>query len=1372
MPDRDNRGRSILGNVGLYHNPEILSDVPMQNIKLRNYSTGAGQKLLADEKCSSILFNGVNTSKESREKFIQFLEQRLNDSSIREKAIDDQNSGKFSVTLEELIGSEGVNQLKAAILEEVNSREYREALFDSSTYLFSGDKKPNIAIIVAGPSSSGKTFSSIQQAEKLINERRLEPTQENIDNCNNFMVSCDGGIIREVSQMRKAIAQFAHILGYSLITDLHKETEAIFEPLKDVIKDTVRQADCGIIMPETFSYWYYGKSGKYKKDIDDFFDSKQDVHFINILEEEAEDAYKFSTMNKTIKAAGTARSGLTREKLVKFTDENIYLNIDSGEIGENKKYSAGPTLGGLFPQGFSFTNGITGSAAAGKYYEAKSKEKEKNNKVININYALTLVKPDPRDKNNLISAKQGDEDARIVPKKLYKAWQRARNYENYSEPFENFLQDKEIQERLAINSEFKLINLKPKVRAQIQADYMNYIRELAIKKAFESPEHLYDPQGRLIVDVKLDYDHFKEYIVEKYLYNKKIYINQNSKELIDGIIGFKTKDTVTVSFDVHSDQEVLKDLQDDFYNKLKEALPETMLPEVAQKIITAYEELPKGSIIALYQEYYFHLKGAARTYKETLASLKSEPVIYLKDLDVENAFQATMEFVNEKILEEFAQILANNYRANRGNLKIDQLNEALDLKRVDLLAEAHELLYRNIRNYHPDEDLVSEAVKKKIKKHAKHIAETNPATGNDVLHITNDGVANFIQNSEITAHFRARGKIANKQKITHYTNENGEIVANTIRPRLQVRVPSLPIKEHATKEERVKDVVEKLEILNQEYDFSKRLSEQNVDGTSSQFPKVFVYNLYTSIYKARFFPGWDQLGDFWKFLRKFGSWRKGGETGRNVQTRSADDILRGSHIFNMEKNRTQKNPLFCFVQNIPVNYQGNELTYTPRLLLFRKILSFIRFPINYFQVLHPTLHEATLMTDMAFMNTIVNTEYVKGTLFEGDCKGLIDDYKNYLKEIDKYHNKITNILGFKFISKIPARLTYFSETEYGAKAQKKIENIKKIFRDNTSTVNLDKADFTSLVKNTLKILVSHDLHHTHGCAKLMQTLSVYLENVSISGCKSGNERTLAINGRVLSLDIIARDYPKYRNDNNCQFNHKTFKDEDLKDLMEKFRGFHSSQSFTKENIEDSAIELDRTLGQFFDKYLEQLGPAVISQEDQHSSSKLQSCPEGEKTANSNFGERGLDNLKAANCEYMQAHKAAQKLMTGAVEANIAMAENEAFNSYRHSSFFSRRPHSAPSRAASPVPSLRPRNETSSPSRGSTAQMLDAFGVRSEVTQEIDELTANLRSPCSDTPRTGRTSALLRDNEESGAEEIKSNEEPSTSPPSINRSRSL
>ncbi|MDF1827750.1 MAG: hypothetical protein P1U39_05680 [Legionellaceae bacterium] len=190
--------------------------------------------------------------------------------------------------------------------------------------------------------------------------------------------------------------------------------------------------------------------------------------------------------------------------------------------------------------------------------------------------------------------------------------------------------------------------------------------------------------------------------------------------------------------------------------------------------------------------------------------------------------------------------------------------------------------------------------------------------------------------------------------------------------------------------------------------------------------------------------------------------------GVNLQTQSARHILLGAHEYNAHHI---DDGVFCFVQNISVNGFGDTLGYESS---------------------DPLVQESTLMAEMALMHTLLD---------EGTFDILIKNYKNYLKT--------------------SPRAPYFSDTKPdspGNNARVHMGVLKNMWKSDTNTAQ----DPVSLAKMSLKKLVAHDLHFTHEYAKLVQTLSVFAEKASIGGCKSGNERAQAINGRVLMLDAMKK----------------------------------------------------------------------------------------------------------------------------------------------------------------------------------------------------------------------------------------------------------
>ncbi len=75
---------------------------------------------------------------------------------------------------------------------------------------------------VGGPSASGKSYGADAVIKRL--DAEIMPADVNRQNGND-VVFIDGGVEREVSQMRQLVLQVAIKKGYSGIKDLHKHTE-------------------------------------------------------------------------------------------------------------------------------------------------------------------------------------------------------------------------------------------------------------------------------------------------------------------------------------------------------------------------------------------------------------------------------------------------------------------------------------------------------------------------------------------------------------------------------------------------------------------------------------------------------------------------------------------------------------------------------------------------------------------------------------------------------------------------------------------------------------------------------------------------------------------------------------------------------------------------------------------------------------------------------------------------------------------------------------------------------------------------------------------------------------------------------------------
>jgi hypothetical protein len=300
-----------------------------------------------------------------------------------------------------------------------------------------------------------------------------------------------------------------------------------------------------------------------------------------------------------------------------------------------------------------------------------------------------------------------------------------------------------------------------------------------------------------------------------------------------------------------------------------------------------------------------------------------------------------------------------------------------------------------------------------------------------------------------------------------------------------------------------------------------------------------------------------------------------GDFNGNLQTQSAAHILQGAHQYNA---KNINNGVFCFVQNISVNGFGKTLSYKSS---------------------RPLVRESTLMAEMALMHTLCD-----GAEFEK----LLGYYQDYLNT--------------------KHRVPYFADTPYGEAAQAKIEEIKAewINKESLQVIELGSEDqeLVLSVKDSLKKLVAHDLHLTHEYAKLVQTLSVFSEEASIGGCKSGNERAQAINGRVLMLD-------------------------GMKPGSKLANQFMELAHASSDDVLTKVTVLNKLLNAEYNEKGLYAAASVVSLVDQGASAKVEAKPKGFYISR-NFGEESAEqmtNLKQSKAGPMQAHKGLTKSMKGA-----------------------------------------------------------------------------------------------------------------------------
>jgi serine/threonine protein kinase/phosphatidylserine/phosphatidylglycerophosphate/cardiolipin synthase-like enzyme len=304
------------------------------------------------KKGAAELYNGVSTtdSKTARKAFIDKLGNVLQDMDknfpLPKEGEEDPRKidpGKHAITMESLLGKEGIALYHKAIEEERNSKEFRDAVFLASAKHYDGPKWAERLILwVAGPSSSGKSFAAEEVIKKVDKEVMEKTDLTNVDG--NTVVSVDGGIEREISQMRALLLQVALKKGHTGIKDLHENTKLV---MSKQVKRAALASDnnLSLVIPATFAS-PFADIGKKIKNFSKLKNTK--MVFSEVVAEEG----KEKEFERTVARMGDARawnSDFSQERTIK---------INNRSIGSESKIH----------QKLFFKTGQEKSRKAGKYY--------------------------------------------------------------------------------------------------------------------------------------------------------------------------------------------------------------------------------------------------------------------------------------------------------------------------------------------------------------------------------------------------------------------------------------------------------------------------------------------------------------------------------------------------------------------------------------------------------------------------------------------------------------------------------------------------------------------------------------------------------------------------------------------------------------------------------------------------------------------------------------------------------------------------------------------------------------------------------------------------------------------------------------------
>lgn len=368
------------------------------------HKTDGDVKKILGEKAYQTLHGTQNEPEETehREAFIQAIaelgeNQLFTDTFIKYPAHSlDTIGGKKRFngkTLKELY--------EAAILEERNSRNYKNAVFLRSTAVYAGGHfEKQRVILVAGPSGSGKTSASRELVETISQgtlDKSIDPANidRQSDQTHHIVVTVDGGIEREISEVRDLMNKAALKMGFAGISDLESITTkaANGTKLKKHIEDAANTAGLHLVIPTTHP----------AKDLQQHMSphSKKEVSFANVHAKPA-----------LVRAMSQSRAFAKKGKR--------FESIDNIKDAPESKAPGNP---------FSFLYGAFLARIGEREYAKRQRQKGADPLIFQIKKDLIFVKK-IKDAHGVPikweRCKDNDPEREVMSERQFKAWENDR----------------------------------------------------------------------------------------------------------------------------------------------------------------------------------------------------------------------------------------------------------------------------------------------------------------------------------------------------------------------------------------------------------------------------------------------------------------------------------------------------------------------------------------------------------------------------------------------------------------------------------------------------------------------------------------------------------------------------------------------------------------------------------------------------------------------------------------------------------------------------------------------------------------------------------------------------------------------------------
>ncbi|KTD21246.1 Uncharacterised protein [Legionella londiniensis] len=420
LPDQENpieqAKNSLLGSIGKYDSKtQGVSQLSEEGKKalydgFDKYQKERQEELNKAKRDNKITEEEAKDPAYYRKKFIEFLYDKAQKKEIK-------TGNGEPVTLEAMLGQEGVELYQKALKEERYSQEYMDAVFNKATKHYEGEKWAERLIVpIGGPSGAGKSYAAGEIVKQASTYVRKVPN----DDSGNYVVSIDGGIGREMSKIRNEVIKVARLNGHAGVSDLHEQSKVLGGIKKNLWNAAMKTKGLSMVWPETFSHWHIPSGKLYPKQIINAI--KKRVPLLSKLQSELLSLANMQDTKVIFSRVVSPNNDEQMKNVIRYNGnkraygdisalkKGSYEDTDYSKLPESKAYSAGPL-------DFFFNSGLFGSRDAEKHYQKVCKKPV----VIHVVNDMILVKN--TGGNNWVRTNDPNDATMSVSERLFNDWQ-------------------------------------------------------------------------------------------------------------------------------------------------------------------------------------------------------------------------------------------------------------------------------------------------------------------------------------------------------------------------------------------------------------------------------------------------------------------------------------------------------------------------------------------------------------------------------------------------------------------------------------------------------------------------------------------------------------------------------------------------------------------------------------------------------------------------------------------------------------------------------------------------------------------------------------------------------------------------------------